>query len=165
VIDRKGRAWAEGLGALFERDHAGLVRALTVVYGDPDEAAEAVMEAFVRAWERWGRIRRYDDPAGWIRRVALNQAASEQRNRARRRVALARWAGEAVIRVDPVSDGRLVEAVRRLPLRQRQAVGLYYLADLSIRDTAAAMGLSEGAVKAHLHHARRHLADQIGARP
>jgi RNA polymerase sigma-70 factor, ECF subfamily len=123
------------------------------------------MEAFVRAWERWGRIRMYDDPAGWIRRVALNQAASEHRNGVRRRVASARWADQPVIRADSIGDHQLVEAVRRLPLRQRQAVGLYYLADLSIRDVALAMGLSEGAVKAHLHQARGRLAEQIGTRP
>jgi RNA polymerase sigma-70 factor (ECF subfamily) len=164
VIDRKGRAWAGGLGALFERDYVGLVRALTVAYGDRDVAADAVMEAFVRAWERWGRIRSYDDPAGWIRRVALNQAASEQRNRARRRVASTRWAGQPVVQADPMRDDQLIEAVRHLPLRQREAVGLFYLADLSVRDVASAMGLSEGAVKAHLHHARGRLARQIGTR-
>ena len=49
-------------------------------------------------------------------------------------------------------------ALRALPDRQRVAVALHYLADLSVADVAAAMGISEGAVKTHLHRARSQLA-------
>ena len=50
--------------ALFRTHYARLVRALTLVSGSREAAADAVQEAFVKAHLHWGRIRRYDDPAG-----------------------------------------------------------------------------------------------------
>ncbi|HZB42618.1 MAG TPA: sigma factor, partial [Ilumatobacter sp.] len=58
--------------ALFADHYARLVRALTLVAGDREVAADAVQEAFVRAHLRWRKIGRYDDPIGWVRRVAIN---------------------------------------------------------------------------------------------
>jgi RNA polymerase sigma-70 factor, ECF subfamily len=168
VIDRKGRTWAADLEALFESDYSGLVRALTVICGDRDVAIDAVTEAFARAWERWPGIRAYDDPAAWIRRVAINRARTEHRDARRRRVAAGRLAvergAEGAAAADRTTDPDLVDALRGLPDRQREAIALYYLADLSVRDTALTMELREGTVKAHLHQARARLAIQIGAR-
>jgi len=48
----------------------------------------------------------------------------------------------------------LVDAVRALPFRQRQAIILFYFADLPLPVTAEFMRISEGAVKAHLAQAR-----------
>ena len=42
------------------------------------------MEAFVKAHLHWGRIRRYDDPAGWIRRVAINRLRDDHRHSVRK---------------------------------------------------------------------------------
>ena len=56
--------------SMFRAHYGRLVRALTVAGGDPEIAADAVQEAFVKAHLHWRRIRHYDDPVGWIRRVA-----------------------------------------------------------------------------------------------
>lgn len=55
----------------------------------------------------------------------------------------------------------LMVALRQLPVRQRQAVCLYYLADLPLPAIAEAMSASEGTVKAHLAQARRKLRDVL----
>ena len=59
----------------------------------------------------------------------------------------------------------LVVALTHLPKRQRDAIALRYLSDLSEADTAAAMGVSPGTVKTHLHRGldalRRGLGDTI----
>src|SRR4029450_1270819 len=55
--------------------------------GDLQEAEDALQEAYARAALRWKRIRAYDQPAAWVRRVALNLAASAAR-RSRRRAAV-----------------------------------------------------------------------------
>src|SRR3954471_5113332 len=52
---------------------------LAVYLGSVEEAQEVTQEAFARAWLRWGRIARYDDPAAWVRRVAWNLATSRIR--------------------------------------------------------------------------------------
>ena len=65
---------------VFEHDYDRLVRALTIVAGDRETAADAVQEAFVRRVRGWDRLATYEDPAGWVRRVALNQIRDHQRS-------------------------------------------------------------------------------------
>jgi RNA polymerase sigma-70 factor (ECF subfamily) len=49
------------------------------VTGDVHEAEEIVQEAFARASIRWARLRDYDAPEAWVRRVAMNRAADRGR--------------------------------------------------------------------------------------
>jgi RNA polymerase sigma-70 factor (ECF subfamily) len=65
---------------------ARLVGQLAVVTGDPHEAEDVVQEAMARAASRWARVRAYDVPEAWVRRVAFNLAVSGHR-RTRRRLA------------------------------------------------------------------------------
>jgi RNA polymerase sigma-70 factor (ECF subfamily) len=73
----------DGVEELFERDYVRLVRSLSVAF-DAESAADAVQEAFIAADRRWARVGAYDDPAGWVRRVAVNRLLNGRRNRGRR---------------------------------------------------------------------------------
>ncbi len=55
----------------------------------------------------------------------------------------------------PTEDSGVVAALAGLPRQQRIAASLFYVEQLSIREVADSMRLSEGAVKYHLHAARR----------
>jgi RNA polymerase sigma-70 factor (ECF subfamily) len=148
----------------FRAHYARLVRALTLVCGSHELAADAVQEAFVKAHLRWRRISRYDDPIGWIRRVAINRLHDERRRRGRHDRAVDRLAVEVDDVVEPphpsdVTD--LTAAIADLPRQQRLAVALYYLEGLSVSETATTLELSDGAVKFHLHQARQRLRDAL----
>ena len=80
-----GRDVGVGIEPIFRAHYARLVRALTLGCGDAELAADAVQEAFVRAHERWDRIGRYDDPVGWVRRVAVNLLRDDHRRTVRKR--------------------------------------------------------------------------------
>lgn len=58
---------------------------------------------------------------------------------------------------------RLLDALRRLPLRAQILLELYYWQELRGRELAEAMGLSEAAVWSRLHRARLELADALGS--
>ena len=58
---------------------------------------------------------------------------------------------------------RLVQALRQLPARQREAFSLRVLQELDVATTARAMGCSEGSVKTHLSRARDALQKQLEA--
>lgn len=155
------------LELLFVQHHDRLVRAATIATGDPEAAADAVQEAFVQAHLRWRRVARYDDPVAWIRRSVLHRAANERRRRGRRDRAVGRLRAEtSVATPDPSLRATdrlaLVEAARSLSDRQREVIALFYGADCSVADTAAALQISEGTVKSTLSDARAKLADALG---
>jgi RNA polymerase sigma-70 factor (ECF subfamily) len=147
---------------LFRAHYDRLVRSLSIACGDADQAADAVQEAFVRAHVRWRRIRHYDDPVGWVRRVAINLLRDQHRRLQRKERALSRLAATQAGEVPAPQHDALGDLLAELPPQQRTAVALYYVDDLGVAEIAAAMGLAEGSVKSHLHDARQRLRTVIG---
>ncbi len=146
------------LDGLFRAHYGRLVRALGLACGDVEQAADAVQEAFVRAHVRWRRIRRYDDPVGWIRRVAVNLLRDERRRSGRKQRAIERLSSRAEAQVGPPREpDQLDVLLRELPIQQRTAVVLYYVEGLDVGEVADAMQVAEGTVKSHLFDARRKL--------
>jgi RNA polymerase sigma-70 factor (ECF subfamily) len=146
----------------YRREHQRVLTALTVAGGDSEVAREATDEAFVRAYERWDRVRRMDSPGGWLYRVALNELRRRCRRRAIERDLLRRKQDRTELDPPPVSDPRVWEAVKGLPTRQRSAIALRYVLDLTEREVAETMGTSRGSASATLASARRNLQDVLG---
>ncbi len=151
--------------AFFQANYQRLVLSLGAAFDNPEAADEAVQDAFIRAYARWSRVQRLDSPAAWVRRVAINRLRDSHRQRVRRRRAEERAVEREPVGPagDPVADGPgerdvLRRALATLPDRQRLAVALFYVEDLSVRDIARSMRISEGAVKAHLSQGRAKLA-------
>jgi RNA polymerase sigma-70 factor (ECF subfamily) len=142
-----------------------MVRSLSVACGDGEVAADCVQDAFMRAYARWGRVSKLEDPVGWIRHVAVNRIRDHFRRAERGRRAFGRLAGEAEVSAPPPAEpGELAALLESLPAQQRIAAALFYVEDLSVAEVAAAMRLSEGAVKYHLHAARAALRDTLERR-
>lgn len=133
---------------------------MTVVAGDADLAADCVAEAFSRAYERWDRIAPGPNPTGWVYRVAMNVV----RRQLRRRAVEARLLRRVVpATVTPPADvtPELWAEVAALPQRQREAVALRYVADLSEAEVAQVLGVAVGTASSTLTAARRRLADRL----
>jgi len=159
-----GRREADDFDEIFRVHYDRMVRALGVACGDREAAADAVQDAFTRAYARWGRIGRYDDPAGWVRHVALNRLRDHFRRAERGRRAIARLAGRADTSdapPEPELPSGVLDDLAALPQQQRIALSLFYLEQLSVLEVANAMGLSEGAVKYHLHAGREQLRTRL----
>jgi RNA polymerase sigma-70 factor (ECF subfamily) len=144
-----------------DRDYAVLYREVgpqlwRAIYaysgGRREVADDAVGEAFARAIESDGRIRR---PFPWLYRTAFRIAAADLRQP--NSVA----ADDEVHLDDPVT-GELMSAMRHLSPSQRAAVFLHYYADLPVREVARIMGTSSAAVKVHLHRGRKRLRELLG---
>ncbi|MCE9620779.1 MAG: RNA polymerase sigma factor [Actinomycetia bacterium] len=148
----------DSLDSLFRANYARLVRALAVVCGQQEAAADAVQEAFVKAHLHWRRIENYDDPVGWIRRVAINQLRDEHRRVGRKQRAVERLQNEERPATVDWSDGSDVAALlAALPRQQRLTLALFYVEGLSVAEVAQTLRISEGAVKFHLHQGRDRL--------
>ena len=141
--------------------YASLVAALTVVLGDAHAAEESSAEAFVRAYERWDRVRHMESPGGWLYQVALNHARRRARRLTRERELLGRFRPRDVA---PITlEPELWEAVRALTDRQRTAIALRYVLDLSEREVAEVMEVAEGTASATLATARRRLEAMLAS--
>ncbi len=164
--DRSSRYTVSSSGSDFDdffvANYDRLVRSLTAMTGDREQARDAVQDAFVKASARWRRISRYDDPVGWVRRVAINRSRdlhrSEQRRRRReQRVTSGQPRDEPDRSTDLADSMRLAELFGRLPDQQRRAASLFYVEQLPVAEIASVLGLSVGAVKFHLSRARANL--------
>jgi len=144
----------------FRRCYASMVRSLTVAAGDREVAADAVQDAFLRAFARWRRVSRMDDPPGWIRHVAVNRLRDHFRKEERGRRAFERLEADPATNPTtpaPEPPSELAALLAQLPPQQRIAAALFYVEGLSVKEVAHAMHLSDGAVKYHLHAARETL--------
>jgi RNA polymerase sigma factor (sigma-70 family) len=145
----------------YEAYYRRLVTQVFGLVGDLAEAEDAVHEAFARVLASPRSFLRADDAERWLRVAALNIA----RTRYRRRWLFDRLVRSGRVEATPaaapgVSGDRvaLVAALRRLARPTREAVVLHHLADLSVVEVAATLGVPVGTVKARLARGRAALA-------
>jgi RNA polymerase sigma-70 factor, ECF subfamily len=141
--------------------HGGrLVVQLYAFTQDLPLAEDLVQEAFCRALARWSRVSTYEDPIGWVRRVAWNLATSSWRRIRRGRNLPRPRLDESVPGPGP-DRVVLVAALATLPAAQRRAVIMHYLGDMSLADVAEVEQASPNTIKQRLHRARTTLAARL----
>jgi RNA polymerase sigma-70 factor (sigma-E family) len=138
-----------------------LTRTAVLLTGNrPD--GEDLLQAAVERLLRGGR--RIDNPEGYLRRTMANLAADGWRRRVTwRRKLPVLGADEPAVRCDVTSaiDLRdaLVRTLRMLPPQQRAVVVLRYWEEMSLAETAALLGCSEGTVKAAASRGLKRMRD------
>jgi DNA-directed RNA polymerase specialized sigma24 family protein len=143
----------------YEREHPRLVGALAWAVGDLDAVRDAVDEACARALVRWERVSHMQSPSGWVYRVAFNVW-----RRTRRRAALEHrlWRrGPPMATAIPGPAGEAWDLVGTLPERQRIAVALRYVADMTEAQIAQVMGVRRSTVSVLLRRAHDRLSDLL----
>ena len=148
--------------SFFRASYADVVRHLVRRGLDAETAADCAQEAYIRAYARWWRIRRYEDPAGWVRRVATNLAIDHHRKADRqRRLLPTLFAARSHSAPAPPDPDRLGAISASLTPQQRRVVELCYGQDLSTEQAADRLGISAGAVRFHLTRARARLRPTV----
>ena len=142
----------------YRSEHPRLVAAMLLLTGDLEEAREATDEAFARALDRWPRVRAMASPGGWTYRVALNVLHRRARRAGLERRLLRRHPPQSTV---PAPATEVWQVVRQLSPRQREAVILRHVADLTEGDVAAAMRVSRSTVSSTLADAHRRLAELL----
>ncbi len=150
---------AEDFRQLFEATRARVVRTVWYVVHDDEVAQEITQEAFLALFRHWRKVRSYDRPDLWVRRVAL-QKAQREAARMRRRDHLERTANPPP-GPDALPDPELLDAIGALSPRQRAVVVLFYLEDRPMEEVADLVGCSTSTGFVHLHKARRRLAELL----
>ena len=140
----------ETFGRFVALSQVSLTRTAWYLTGDTDLAADLVQEAYVKVYVAWSRVR--DDGAlAYARRVVVNANTDRLR---RRHGETSLPDGRDVVDPRDATAGvdeqdRFARWLAILPRRQRQAVVLRYLQDLSEAEAAEILGISRGAVSSN----------------
>ena len=141
-----------------------LLHCVYLVTGNQAEAQDAVQEAYIRAWQRWGSVSGYNDPEAWVRLVACRIAISRWR-RFRRSLDVVRLLGSSLRHESPQAVAvslDLAKALQSLPAPQRLAITLHHLIGMSVSEIAEQTGTPAGTIKARLARGRQTLAQLLG---
>jgi len=158
---QKGDRWA--FEQLVERHQHRLFTLAARLLGSPDDAGDAVQEAFIRAWLGLSSFRHGARFSTWLYRICLN-AVHDQR--AKRTTAPL---DDIVEPADPRDDfvtnelsGALQQALAALDEDYRAAVVLYDVLGCSYAEIAKLTGVAEGTVKSRIFRGRTRLAELLG---
>lgn len=142
-----------------------LLSRATLLTGDRLAAEDLVQDALVATFGGRARFSTLAEAEQYVRRAIASRFVDGLRKGGREREALRRVAAlpNPVAHIEPTGLARdLVDALMRLGPRERACVVLRHLDDLSTRETAGVLGLSEGAVKRYLADGVAGLAATLG---
>ncbi|MCU1440981.1 MAG: polymerase sigma factor [Rhodoglobus sp.] len=150
------------LDAFVANEYPKVVAAVGLITGNRQDAADAVQDAIVGFLAK-PPAHPVTNLAAWFTVVASNRVRDGYRSSAARNRALAKLGTPADGMDDAVEllDIDVVNALKSLPLQQRQVCALHYLMDQSIETIAEGLGVSTGTVKTQLHRARKALAARL----
>jgi RNA polymerase sigma factor (sigma-70 family) len=151
----------------FERvieAHGRAVLRFCAAQAGPERAEDCFQETMLAALRAYGELRDPGAIRSWLFAIAARKAIDEHRGRARapEPVADVEALGTAVPAAS--CDPALWSRVRRLPDKQRRAVTLRYLADLSHREIAEVMETSDAAARRNVFEGLARLRREIGGR-
>lgn len=146
---------AEGFEAMYRRELTPMIALGTTLTGSADAGVDLAHEAMLRAYRAWPSVGAMDRPGAWVRRVLINLAIDQHR-RARREETVTRQLRPAPVSHEPDVD-QFWATVRRLPERQRAAVALRYVDDMTVDQIAEVLEVSAGTVKTSLFRAHKTL--------
>jgi RNA polymerase sigma-70 factor, ECF subfamily len=139
----------------FEAFYVGhlprVLRACALVLLDRGEAEDVAAEAFGRLWSHWGQIHGEDHAGGYVFKTAMRLCDKRRRRTAREVVGTV---PERSRTTDPDSRLSAIDALRGLPLRQRQSVVLRDWAGFETSEVARMLGTKESTVRVHLARGR-----------
>lgn len=144
------------LEMLFRRHRDTVFRFAYARLRDVESANDLTQEVFLRLARYRRPVFRGGRFTTWLYRVTANLAADEWRRR-RREPLVGEPSlpdeGREAMAAERVDCARVLAMLALLPRRQREAFELRILEEWSVAEAAAAMGVTEGSVKTHLHRA------------
>ncbi|RSN61920.1 MULTISPECIES: SigE family RNA polymerase sigma factor [Actinomadura] len=149
TADASGEDASAAVTDLYRGHALGLTRLALIMVGDRGTAEDVVQDAFAGLYAAWPRLRDRDRALAYVRSAVLNRSRTALRRRRRPFRTLHQppvWSAESEAMIG--EDRReVLDALHRLPRRQREALVLRYYGDLSEAEAAEAMKVTVGTVK------------------
>lgn len=141
--------------ALVTENENRLYRTALAILGSPQEAEDAVQDAFVKYLEK--RPRNLENPAAWLMRVLVNGCKSRLRLAWRQVTEL-----PEDLPAPSMEEREELEELWSLPAEERCAIHLFYYEGYSTKEIAGMTGVAEGTVRSRLSRARERLRKLLG---
>jgi RNA polymerase sigma-70 factor, ECF subfamily len=169
LLARARHGEPEALDRLLSRHREVAYRVALGVVHEPEDAADAVQDAFLKAFRGLEGFRAEARFRTWLLSIVVNEARALLRRRSRRSEMALEDAPEAVARgLDPAArvvleaeSARARRALAGLPEKQRLSVQLRVDEGLSFRELAEVIGSTEGAARVNYHHGIRRLREML----
>ena len=140
----------------------GLYRTAYLMLGDHQLAEDLVQSSLAKTYSSWRKVKEPAAAPAYARVVLANTAASWFRRKSWRNERPTEALPDSGTEHDLTTRTALVDALSTLAPRQRAVVVLRYYDDLSVREVAYALGVSEGTVKSQTSDALARLRAQLG---
>ena len=151
----------ETLDALMRQHGSRLLRLCAMNLRDASLAQDAVQDTFLKAFRQFHRFRGDADALTWLTAIAINVCRDYRRTA---------WFRHVDRRMDdlpeqaanfPFPDNTVITEVMNLPDKYREVILLRYYQDMKQKEVAAALHLSERAVRQRLHKANAILRERL----
>ena len=127
-----------------------LRRVAYAICGDWHQADDLLQTALIKLYVAWPRVQRNGREEAYVRQIIVRANIDEHRRPWRREQPGLEGHDGAAREPLPVEErSALFEALQQLPLMQRRTVVLRHWLGLSVQETAAELGVSQGTVKSH----------------
>ncbi len=147
----------DGDGRAFERLIAPVLdpafRLAMTMLNDRSAAEDAVQEAALKAWRKFGGFRAGSEMRPWFLAIVANECRNTRRGRWWNVLRLARAPERGAAESDVAARVDLDAALERLPPHHLRVLSLYYHLDMPISEVAKVLGCSEGAARQRVHRA------------
>lgn len=140
----------------------GLYRTAYLLLGDRGLAEDLAQTALAKTYAAWSRIDEPSAAPAYARRTLINTASSWFRKKGWRNELPTMTMPDTAVISDPSTRPAVIDALRELPPRQRAVVVLRFYEDLSVNETADALGCSTGTVKSQTFEAFAKLRVLLG---
>ena len=170
LVERARAGDRAAFSALVLRHQTVVYRVCYRILGNPDDAADATQEAFLRAYRRLDSFRGQSAFKTWLMRLTVNVSLNE-RDRRKPTVPLDGASHDeqpdlaipdpATVLVRAEAARQLHQALQHLPSNHRAAGVLRDLEGFSYAETATALGVPEGTAKGWSHRGRARLKDLL----
>ena len=154
---------------LFAKHHGEIYAYLLRMLREPELAADLTQDAFVKAYKNYETLEKPENARAWLYQIAHRVALDEIRRR--KIIRFFPWTGESRgsapsaerLVMDANLSGDMQRALAKIPERQRAALLLAELHDMTGLELAAALGVSHVAARALLTRARESLRQALAA--
>ena len=178
LVGRARRGDTDAVSALYERTYSKVYYTVKSMIKNEDDVLDVLQDAYLKAFTHLNSFEGGEKFLPWVKQIAANTArdrlrrktpalfgeltADETQTPAEERIPDERPAFLPEASLDAAETQRLIrEILDGLPDDQRAVVGMYYYEELSVREIAEALGVSESAVKSRLLYARRKIEARV----